>query len=579
MTEDEPFSTHQTLEEMNLIDILWRQDVDLGAERKVFDGRLRQKEEDERKAKEQEEVRMKERRRKKEMVLLARHKLDEETGELMLRRNPSDTSVPVVQDDMESFILDQCMELLCQTFPSGEDLSSSLASSDTVSSPTPPEHSPLSRNPLLSALLVSKKPQTAEQETTVVNELLAFPELQYLDLVESKGSPNASLPLVETRENQQGQQTLESESQNDLILTHTLFDQAKPAQTFTDPLISLTPPDNLNQMSLTAPDLCSSLNTNTCTAEAFLTENEQSPTDIFNDSFRYESSLIDALSSSDLTPEDSYTHVGSSPSLLDFEDSDSLESFDPDKSMYGDEPMGSSQLGSPDVEGSPMDFADLFQLSFLSDSPRSSPEGSPLFQTHTHTQNSSVPLAYMPPSPEELTHMGQPLKRVRRTEPIDVPESKAARVRDRRRCQDEQRARALRLPITVKEIIDLPVDAFNEVVSSHQLNESQLALVRDIRRRGKNKMAAQNCRKRKLDSLAYLEDEVDALRRESEEQTKEKEKNEKVLHKAKEQLLKLYNQVFSQLRDEQGNSYDPKEYTLQHSTDGRIYLLPRTKHK
>ena len=45
-----------------------------------------------------------------------------------------------------------------------------------------------------------------------------------------------------------------------------------------------------------------------------------------------------------------------------------------------------------------------------------------------------------------------------------------------------------RLPITVQEIINLPMDEFNDLLSKHELSEDQLALCKDIRRRGKNRV-------------------------------------------------------------------------------------------
>ncbi|XP_013775835.1 segmentation protein cap'n'collar-like [Limulus polyphemus] len=79
------------------------------------------------------------------------------------------------------------------------------------------------------------------------------------------------------------------------------------------------------------------------------------------------------------------------------------------------------------------------------------------------------------------------------------------------RTKDEKCARILKLPISVSEIINLPIDEFNEMISKYELTESQLTLIRDIRRRGKNKVAAQNCRKRKLDQIITLQKEMDAL--------------------------------------------------------------------
>lgn len=78
--------------------------------------------------------------------------------------------------------------------------------------------------------------------------------------------------------------------------------------------------------------------------------------------------------------------------------------------------------------------------------------------------------------------------------------------------RDEKRARNLNIPISVNDIINLPMDEFNERLSKYELSEPQLSLIRDIRRRGKNKVAAQNCRKRKLDQIVNLEDEVKEVR-------------------------------------------------------------------
>lgn len=56
--------------------------------------------------------------------------------------------------------------------------------------------------------------------------------------------------------------------------------------------------------------------------------------------------------------------------------------------------------------------------------------------------------------------------------------------------RDEKRARALNVPISVDDIINLPMDEFNERLSKYDLSEPQLSLIRDIRRRGKNKVRA-----------------------------------------------------------------------------------------
>lgn len=54
--------------------------------------------------------------------------------------------------------------------------------------------------------------------------------------------------------------------------------------------------------------------------------------------------------------------------------------------------------------------------------------------------------------------------------------------------RDEKRANAMNIPMPVDEIVNLPMDEFNERLSKYDLSEAQLSLIRDIRRRGKNKV-------------------------------------------------------------------------------------------
>ena len=50
--------------------------------------------------------------------------------------------------------------------------------------------------------------------------------------------------------------------------------------------------------------------------------------------------------------------------------------------------------------------------------------------------------------------------------------------------RDEKRARTLKIPISTHDIINLPIDEFNERLTKYELTEIQLSLIRDIRRRG-----------------------------------------------------------------------------------------------
>lgn len=110
--------------------------------------------------------------------------------------------------------------------------------------------------------------------------------------------------------------------------------------------------------------------------------------------------------------------------------------------------------------------------------------------------------------------------------------------------RDEKRARAMQIPITVHDIINLPMDEFNERLSKYDLSENQLSLIRDIRRRGKNKVAAQNCRKRKLDQIISLADEVKEMKMRKERLMREREHALSDRRRIKDKFAALYRHVF-----------------------------------
>ena len=146
---------------------------------------------------------------------------------------------------------------------------------------------------------------------------------------------------------------------------------------------------------------------------------------------------------------------------------------------------------------------------------------------------------------------------------------------DRNLSRDERRAKALHIPFSVDEIIRMPVDSFNSMLSRHYLTDLQLSLIRDIRRRGKNKVAAQNCRKRKLDVILNLEDDVCSLQAKKETLKREQSQCHKAINIMKQKLHHLYRDVFSRLRDDQGRPISPNQYALQCTHDGSVLIVPK----
>merc|ERR1712110_1192991 len=96
------------------------------------------------------------------------------------------------------------------------------------------------------------------------------------------------------------------------------------------------------------------------------------------------------------------------------------------------------------------------------------------------------------------------------------------KVRPKREGKDEKLAREKGITqfISVYDIINLPMEEFTEQLDIHKskgMTDEQFTTAKDIRRRGKNKNAAQNCRKRANDRLTDLTEDVQEKKRKKEE--------------------------------------------------------------
>ncbi|XP_018410866.1 PREDICTED: transcription regulator protein BACH1 [Nanorana parkeri] len=99
------------------------------------------------------------------------------------------------------------------------------------------------------------------------------------------------------------------------------------------------------------------------------------------------------------------------------------------------------------------------------------------------------------------------------------------------------------LPFNAQKIISLSRYDFQSLVKTHTLTSDQLDCIHDIRRRSKNRIAAQRCRKRKMDCIQNLESEIMKLENEKEHLLKERDQILSTLGETKKNLTGLCQKV------------------------------------
>ncbi|XP_016390708.1 nuclear factor erythroid 2-related factor 2-like isoform X2 [Sinocyclocheilus rhinocerous] len=469
--------------------------------------------------------------------------------------------------------LDECMQLLAETFPLDEAAESAPLCLDASVPPStdlmmPPDIPAFTHNPLL--------PGSLDQAWM---ELLSLPELQQclnMQMQESLGMDGFMKPSTEAQDPNYSQYL---PGMDHLSSVQTEVCPPEYINTYDGSFNTMVSP-NLSQMSLNVPEVGAEFGPEELN-ELFYPEMEVKVNSgpLTSDEGSTVSQLAEIPSDPPVSPMDLHSFSpgtfssGKPEPMSEFPDSDSGLSLDssphtssPGKSLNGDGYFGFSDSDSEEMDGSPgdmeSDYAEIFPLVYLTDgaSQASLSEKPPAEAQQMKAKNPKIEPA------EASGHSKPPFTKDKQKKRFEA-----------RLSRDEQRAKALQIPFTVDKIINLPVDDFNEMMSKHQLNEAQLALVRDIRRRGKNKVAAQNCRKRKLENIVGLEYELDSLKEEKERLMKEKSQRSTSLREMKQQLSTLYHEVFGMLRDEHGKPFSPNEYSLQHTSDGTVFLVPRLK--
>lgn len=579
-----------------MIDILWRQDIDLGVSREVFDFSQRQKDYELEKQKKLEKERQELLQKEQEKAFFAQFQLDEETGEFLpiepAQHIQTDTSGSASYSQVahipkhDAVYFEDCMQLLAETFPFVDDheVSSPAFQSLALDIPSHVESSvftaPDQAQSLDSSLEAAMTDLSSIQQDMeqVWQELFSIPELQCLNtenkqLAETTAVPSPEATLSEMDSNYHFYSSISSmEKEVGNCDPHFLHG-------FEDSFSSILSTDDASQ--LTSLDSNPTLNTNFGDEfySAFIAEpsgggSMPSPTAISQSLSELLGGTIEGCDLS-LCKAFNQKHT---EGTTEFNDSDSGISLNTSPSRASPEhSVESSIYGDP-----PPGFSDS-EMEELDSAPGSVQQNGPKAQP-THSSGDTV----QPLSPAQghsaPVHESQCENSTKKEVPVSPGHQKVPFTKDKHSSRleahltrDELRAKALHIPFPVEKIINLPVDDFNEMMSKEQFNEAQLALIRDIRRRGKNKVAAQNCRKRKLENIVELEQDLGHLKDEREKLLREKGENDRNLHLLKRRLSTLYLEVFSMLRDEDGKPYSPTEYSLQQTRDGNVFLVPKSQ--
>lgn len=110
--------------------------------------------------------------------------------------------------------------------------------------------------------------------------------------------------------------------------------------------------------------------------------------------------------------------------------------------------------------------------------------------------------------------------------------------------QDEEALHRMNIPLTLDDITQSSTEEYNRhLVRLSHLSPEEIHLIKDIRRRGKNKVAAQNCRKRKAISVESLLEEVDELKRVKHELEERKRSYQQQIEETRHQYEYLHRQV------------------------------------
>ena len=132
-----------------------------------------------------------------------------------------------------------------------------------------------------------------------------------------------------------------------------------------------------------------------------------------------------------------------------------------------------------------------------------------------------------------------------------------------------------RKPVTRDKLVSMPVEEFNHLLELTQLNDIEVAFMKEWRRRGKNKTAAQIARKRKREEVGDLESEVEEMRQQKVELQMRYDQLRSKIASLKERSLVAESNVYDRYSQSSGQPLSRDTHLIHVTNGNKLLLVPR----
>lgn len=130
-------------------------------------------------------------------------------------------------------------------------------------------------------------------------------------------------------------------------------------------------------------------------------------------------------------------------------------------------------------------------------------------------------------------------------------------------------------PVTRDKLVSMPVEEFNALLDQAGLTEIEVAFMKEWRRRGKNKTAAQIARKRKRDELSELQIEIDDLKLQRDRLRQRTESMSALVASLKRKAKAAENHIYHKSTAAHGLLVSADTHFIHVTDDGKTVLVPR----